>query len=83
MVVHDFVSIAYLLDVLALEFREEGVEAVLIGVDTDRLKDALDISGRGAGVATKAEQEVGCEVLHFDFWPATVSCIPVYQHNIM
>lgn len=67
MAVQNFINFIYLLDVLALEFREEGVEAVLVSVNANRLKDALDVGGRGAGVASEAEEKVGCEVLHFDF----------------
>lgn len=55
-----------LVDVLALELRDELLKALLIGVNTNGLKDRLDVRGRGGGVAGKAEEEVGCEVLHFE-----------------
>jgi len=56
----------YLVDVLALELGEESVEAVAVGLNADGLEDGGDVSGRGRGVAAEAEEEVGCEVLHFD-----------------
>ena len=55
-----------LIDVLALEFFEEFGETVVISIDTDRLQNTLDIGFGGALVASKAKEEVGCEVLHFE-----------------
>lgn len=56
----------YVLDILALELGDEGVEALLVGLNANGLENGLDIgSGRG-GVATEAEKEVSCEVLHFE-----------------
>lgn len=55
-----------LVDVLALELRDELVEALVIGLNADGLKDSLDVLGRGGGVATEAEEKVSGEVLHFD-----------------
>ena len=57
---------AYLLDVLALKLGDQGVEALLIGLNANRLEDGLDIGGRGGGVATEGEKKVSCEVLHFE-----------------
>ena len=57
---------AYLVDVLALELRDEGLETGLIGLNTDGLKDSLDVGSGGGGVTTESEEEVGREVLHFD-----------------
>ena len=55
----------YLVDVLALELRDELVETLLVGLNTNRLKDSLDVvSGRG-GVTTESEEEVCSQVLHF------------------
>lgn len=54
----------YLVDVLVLKLAEEGVEAVLIGFNTDRAEDFLNIAGGGRVVAGEAEEEKGCEVLH-------------------
>lgn len=54
-----------LLDVLALKIGDELLQTLLVSVNANRLKDALDVSGRGGGVAGKAEQEVSGEVLHF------------------
>lgn len=56
----------YLADVLALELGEESLETVLIGLDTNGLEDGGDVLSGGRGVATKAEKEVSCEVLHFE-----------------
>lgn len=55
----------YLVDILALELRDELVEALLVGFNTDRFEDSLDVFGGGRGVTTESEEEVGCEVLHF------------------
>ena len=40
---------AYLLDVLALKLGDQGVEALLIGLNAKGLKDGLDIGGGGGG----------------------------------
>lgn len=61
---------SYLLDVLALELGDELVEAVALSVDTDGGEDGLDVLGRGLLVAGEVEEEVGCEVLHFEFLDA-------------
>lgn len=57
---------AYLTDVLALELGDESVQALVVSLDTDGVEDSLDVGSRGGGVATKAEEEVSCEVLHFE-----------------
>ena len=57
---------SYLVDVLALELRDELLEALLIGLDTDGVEDLLDVGGRGRGVAAEAEEQVSRKVLHFD-----------------
>lgn len=57
---------SYLIDVLALELFEELVQAIRISLNTDGIEDALDVCGGGGGVATEAEEEVGCEVLHLE-----------------
>lgn len=68
---------AYLVDVLALKLGDQGVEAGLISLNTDRLKDSLDVGSGGRGVATESEKEVCREVLHFEcgcrssFWVGT------------
>ncbi len=56
---------SHLVDVLALEPGNEGVEAVAVSLDADGLEDGSDVLGRGAGVASEAEEEVSGEVLHF------------------
>lgn len=65
-----FRLLSYLVDILALEFFEELVKTVLVGFNTDRVEDFLDVLGGRLGVASKAEEKVSCEVLHFDglFW---------------
>jgi len=57
---------AYLLDVLARELRDELLKTVTLGVNTDGGEDGLDVLGRGLLVAGEVEEEVGCEVLHFE-----------------
>lgn len=57
---------AHLVDVLALELREELGETLLIGLDADGLEDGLDVLSGGGGVATELEKEVSGQVLHFD-----------------
>ena len=57
---------SYLVNVLALELRDELLEALLIGLDTDGVEDLLDVGGRGRGVAAEAEEQVSRKVLHFD-----------------
>lgn len=55
----------YLGNVLALELRDQLGQAIGIGLDADGREDGLDVLGGGGGVATEAEEEVSCEVLHF------------------
>ena len=57
---------AHLVDVLALELGEELGETLLLGLDTNRLKDGLDVLSGGRGVAAELEKEVSGQVLHFD-----------------
>jgi hypothetical protein len=57
---------AYLLEVLAVELGDQGGETLIIGFDSDRVEDLLDVLLGGRGVATDGEEEVSCEVLHFD-----------------
>lgn len=65
-----YVAKTYGLDVLALELLDELGEALRVGLNADGLKDGLDILSGWGGVATDGEEEVCCEVLHFDgvFW---------------
>jgi len=55
----------YLVDVLALELGDELVETLLVGLNTNRLKDSLDVVGGGSGVTTESEEKVCSQVLHF------------------
>lgn len=66
-------SPAYLLEVLALEFTDQGGETVVISLDSDGLEDGLDILLRGGGVAAEGQEEVCCEVLHLDCCRAELS----------
>ena len=63
--------ITNLVDVLALELRDELVETLVIGVNTNGRENTLDISGRGGSVASEGEEEVGCHVLHFEWFSAS------------
>lgn len=60
--------IAYLVDVLAVELGDELVQTIGVGLNTNRFKDLLDVSGLGGLVAAKLEEENSCEVLHFECW---------------
>jgi hypothetical protein len=59
-------TITNLVDVLALELSNELLEALVVGVNTDGRENLLDVGGGGRLVASKGEEEVGCEVLHFE-----------------
>jgi hypothetical protein len=50
----------YLVDVLALQLVEKRLKTVVVSLDTDGLEDRGDVLGRGGGVATEGEEEVGC-----------------------
>lgn len=56
----------YFVDVLALELLEELVETFILSFNADGFEDFLDLLSGRAGVATETEQEVCCEVLHFE-----------------
>jgi hypothetical protein len=58
---------SYLLEILALKLRDQGLETVIISLDSDGLEDGLDIFLGWGGVSTEGEEEVSCEVLHFEF----------------
>lgn len=57
---------SYLVDVLARELRDELLKTLILGLNADGAEDSLDILSRGGGVAAEGEQEVSCEVLHFE-----------------
>ena len=57
---------SHLVDVLAVELRQECLQAVVIGLDTDGRENVLDVGSRRGGVSTEGEEEVGCEMLHLD-----------------
>lgn len=56
----------YLVEVLALELRDQALQAGVISLDANGLEERLDVGGGGAGVATNGKEKVSCEVLHFD-----------------
>lgn len=53
-----------LVDVLALELRDELLKALIVGLDTDGTKDLLHIPSRGGGVPTNLEEQVCSNVTH-------------------
>jgi hypothetical protein len=55
-----------LLEVLALELSNELVQALLIGVNANGREDSLNVLSGGGGVASKGEEQVSGEVLHFE-----------------
>lgn len=60
-------KITYGVDILALELRDELLEALFIGLDANGTENLLDIvSGRG-GVATDLEKEVCSNVTHLRY----------------
>lgn len=61
------IVLSYLGDVLAIELREEGLDALSIGLNADGREDGGDVLGGGRGVATEAKEKVSGEVLHFEF----------------
>ncbi len=67
------VVIPYLVDVLAVKLREELLEALIVGLNANGGQDALDVLGRGGAVASEPEEEVSCEVLHFERCAATIT----------
>lgn len=54
----------YFLQVFALKLRDQFVQALVVCVNSYGGKDILDILGRRRSVATEAEKEVCCEMLH-------------------
>lgn len=59
-------SVTNLLEVLALELGDDLLETVTLSVNADGGEDGLDVVGRGGLVASKGEEQVGGEVLHFE-----------------
>ena len=55
----------YLVDVLAVELREELLDTVVVSLNTNGREELSDVLGAGAAVATNGEEEVSREVLHF------------------
>lgn len=59
-------SPAYLLEILALELRDQGGETLIISLNSDGRENGLDILLRGRGLVADGQEEVSCEVLHLD-----------------
>jgi len=57
---------AYLVDVFALKLREQLLQALIVRLDADRAKDFLDIFGGRGAIASEAEEQVCCKMLHGD-----------------
>jgi hypothetical protein len=51
---------------LALELGDEGVQALVVGLNADSGEDLLDIGSGGVGVATDLEEEVCSDVTHLE-----------------
>lgn len=49
---------------LALELGDQGLQAVIVGLDTDNSEELLNVSGRGALVPTGLKEEVCSNVTH-------------------
>lgn len=56
----------YLLDILALELGDQGRETLIISLDSDGLEDGFDVLLSGRGLVAEGEEEVSCEMLHFE-----------------
>ena len=61
---HKSMNDTYSIDVLALELRDELLEAVLVGLNADGAQDLLDVRSGGGGVAANLEEEVRSEMTH-------------------
>jgi len=57
---------AYLLNVLALELGDELLKTLGVGLNANRAQDFLDVLSGRRGVSGQAEEEVSCQMLHFD-----------------
>jgi hypothetical protein len=64
---------SYLLEIFALELGDQGLQTVIISFNSDGLEDGLDILLGWGGVSTEGEEEVSCEVFHFEFYGGVVS----------
>ncbi len=60
-----YASVAYGVDVLALQLGDELLKTVVIGLDSDGFENLLDICGRRRGIAAQVEKKVSSEMLHF------------------
>jgi hypothetical protein len=56
----------YVRDVLALEFSEELLQAVIVSIDANGAEKVLDVLCGWFGVAAEAEEKVSREMLHFE-----------------
>lgn len=64
---------ANLVDVLSVKLLDEGIETLLVDLNSDGLENGGDVlSGRG-GLSTDGEEEVCCEILHFECYAQILS----------
>lgn len=70
---------SYLVDVLARELRDELLKTLILGLNADGAEDSLDILSRGGGVAAESEQEVSCEVLHFESFCRRKELLEIFE----
>jgi hypothetical protein len=68
---------------LALELGDQGLQAVIVGLDTDNSEELLNVSGRGALVSTGLKEEVCSNVTHLQQRMVSASkyqywCDPAY-----
>ena len=59
-------SITHHIDVFAIEFFQKFGETLAVCIDADGFENFLDVGLRGVAVASKAEEEVCREMLHFE-----------------
>lgn len=68
-----FLDCANLVDVLSVKLLDESVETLLVDLNSNGLENGGDVlSGRG-GLSTDGEEEVCCEILHFECYAQILS----------
>lgn len=56
---------AYRVDILAVELRDESLEPGFVSLNADNTKNLLDISSRRGRVAADLEEQVSSDMTHF------------------
>lgn len=56
---------SYLCQVLALELRDQLLQPLIVRFDANRFENAFNVGSGWGGVATKTQEKVCCEMLHF------------------